>query len=130
MNELYVSYESDKTSNDIIPNVVQNFAESNSGSITDFGLGKTRVLIKLKSSDFIFCLFVSEILYWRITGEILSIFIELTLKDILQSFREYMDLFKYEEKGKFDEDEMLVLNEQIDLLLLEDSKLALKELNY
>ena len=75
-------------------------------------------------------MFISEILYWRITGEVITIFLELTLKDILRSFNLYLDMFNYSEDGGLDNDTRTVFNEQIDLLLLENSKVALKELNY
>ena len=109
---------------------IQRFSEINRGVLTDFGLGTTRVLIKRKSTELTICLFISEVLYWRITGEILNIFMELTLKDILRSFPTYLKLFMVEEKGDLDEESKSVLSEQIDLLLLENAKGALKELNY
>jgi hypothetical protein len=113
-----------------IATAVKNFAENNIGNITDFGLGKTRVLVKSKKSEFMICMFISEILFWRINGEIINMFMELTLNDIVRSLAIYLDLFNYNKKGGLDKDSKSILNEQIDLLLLENSKTALKELNY
>ena len=109
---------------------IKKFADFNLGVVTDIGLGNTRALVKLKKRELTVCMFISEILYWRITGEIITIFLELTLKDILRSFNLYLDMFNYDENGGFDIDTKNVFNEQIDLLLLENSKVALKELNY
>ena len=81
---------------------IKRFAETNLGTLTDFGLGKTRVLVKIKNEEFIVCLFISEILFWRITGEVLTIFLEMTLKDIIRSLDEYLDLFNYYEKNHLD----------------------------
>lgn len=111
---------------------IKRFAETNLGTLTDFGLGKTRVLVKIKNDAFIVCLFISEILFWRITGETIKIFLEMTLKDIIRSFDIYLNLFNYNEKERFDKldnESKGVLNEQIDLLLLENAKLAIKELD-
>jgi hypothetical protein len=84
----------------------------------------------MKKKELTVCMFISEILYWRITGEIITIFLELTLKDILRSFNQYLDMFNYKESGTLNNDIKNIFNEQIDLLLLENSKVALKELNY
>ena len=111
---------------------IKRFAETNLGSLTDFGLGKTRVLVKIKNEEFIVCLFTSEILFWRITGETIKIYLEMTLKDIIRSFDIYLYFFNYFVKERFDKldnESKGVLNEQIDLLLLENAKLAIKELD-
>ena len=109
---------------------IKKFADFNLGIVTDIGLGNTRVLVKMKKKELTVCMFISEILYWRITGEIITIFLELTLKDILRSFNLYLDMFNYTESSGLDKDTKTIFNEQIDLLLLENSKVALKELNY
>jgi len=109
---------------------IKKFADFNLGLVTDIGLGNTRVLVKMKKHELTVCMFISEILYWRITGEVVTIFLELTLKDILRSFNMYLDMFNYTELGGLDNETKSVFNEQIDLLLLENSKVALKELNY
>ena len=103
---------------------IKRFAETNLGSLTDFGLGKTRVLVKIKNDAFIVCLFISEILFWRITGETIKIYLEMTLKDIIRSFDIYLNLFNYNEKERFDKldnESKGVLIEQIDLILLENA---------
>ncbi len=109
---------------------IKKFADFNLGIVTDIGLGNTRVLVKIKKRELTVCMFISEILYWRVTGEIITIFLELTLKDILRSFNLYLEMFNYNEDVGFDQETKTVFNEQIDLLLLENSKVALKELNY
>lgn len=109
---------------------IKKFADYNLGVVTDIGLGNTRVLVKIKKHELTVCMFISELLFWRITGEIITIFLELTLKDILRSFNLYLDMFNYNENVGFDQETKTVFNEQIDLLLLENSKVALKELNY
>ena len=109
---------------------IKKFADFNLGIVTDIGLGNTRALVKIKKHELTVCMFISEILYWRITGEIITMFMELTLKDILRSFSMYLDMFNYNESTGLDDDTKNVFNEQIDLLLLENSKVALKELNY
>ena len=53
----------------------------------------------------------------------------MTLKDIIRSLDEYLDLFNYYEKNHLDLEARDILNEQMDLLLLENAKLAIKELN-
>ena len=109
---------------------IKKFADFNFGIVTDIGLGNTRVLVKIRKRELTVCMFISEILYWRITGEIINMFLELTLKDILRSFNLYLDMFNYTENDGLDNDTKNIFNEQIDLLLLENSKVALKELNY
>lgn len=109
---------------------IKKFADFNLGLVTDIGLGNTRVLVKMKKKEVTVCMFISEILYWRITGEIVTMFMELTLKDILRAFNQYLTMFNYNETVGFDSETKTVFNEQMDLLLLENSKVALKELNY
>jgi len=109
---------------------IKKFADFNLGVVRDIGLGNTRVLVKQKKNELTICLFISGILYWRINGEILTMFLELTLRDILRSFTSYLQLFHYETAVGLDDETKIVLNEQIDLLLLENSKVALQELNY
>ena len=106
----------------------KKFAHYNLGVLTDIGLGNSRIMVKNKDG-LVICLIISEVLYWRITGEILSIFMEMTISDILRSFNLYLDMFNYSKKGFLDDDTLQVFNEQIDLLLLENAKVALKELN-
>ena len=127
---LYKNYDQNIEYYSSIAMAIKKFADFNLGLVTDIGLGNTRVLVKMKKKEVTVCMFISEILYWRITGEIVTMFMELTLKDILRAFNQYLTMFNYNESIGFDPETKTVFNEQMDLLLLENSKVALKELNY
>lgn len=126
---LYQNYETNKDYYTGISSAIKSFAEKNLGFVTDIGLGNTRVLIKHKQ-DLSFCMVVSEVLFLRVTGETLYMFLELTLNEILKSFKTYIELFNFETMEKLPPEEKEAFDEQIDLLLLENSKTALAELNF
>jgi len=130
---LHQNYETNAEYYTAISSTMKNFAERNLGFVTDIGLGNTRVLIKHKQ-NISFCMVVSEVLFLRVTGEIMSMFLELTLNEILKSFMTYLDLFKmgegHETVESLDKERKDAFKEQIDLLLLENSKIALAELNF
>lgn len=123
------NYEDNSEYYSSIALAIKKFADFNLGLVTDIGLGNTRVLVKEKKNELTVCLFISSILFWRITGEVLTIFLEITLHDILRSFSSYLEMFHYNSTNGLEKELQDVFNEQIDLLLLENSKVALKELN-
>ena len=111
-----------------ISSTIKRFADSNLGFLTDIGLGSRRILVKEVKNDIVISLIISEFIYWRITGEILNMYLELSLNDLNKSIEEYIKLFKSNESLS-DEEKVLALSEQIDLILLENVKVAFQELN-
>ena len=128
-NYEHENYELAKSSYFIsIASAIKRFAHNSLGFLTDIGLGSKRVLVKQVKNDIVICLIVSEFIYWRITGEILNMYLELSLNDLNKSIDEYIYLFKSSE-SLTDEEKVLALAEQIDLILLENVKAAFQELN-
>lgn len=104
-----------------------HYASSIGGFLTDVGLGNIRLWLK-RSRNHIFCLFLDEKYSWRYNREQLSMLIEISLKNLVKTFKIFLELVG---EGKVLMDRKLIkqFRFQADMTLLESFMIAMKHLN-
>lgn len=96
---------------------INAYAESIHGLLTDIGLGGTRLVIKRSKGD-LFVLFLEETINRRYSGEELTMFVEVTLYNLIKAFNTFFELAS-DDRGGYDKRTIDLFQHQADLLLYE-----------